>query len=41
MIDLDLEISKTTRNGDTNIWLNRRAQPATDSTGLTDDDLPF
>jgi hypothetical protein len=41
MIDLDLEILKTTRNSDTNIYFNRRMELTSASIELTDDDLPF
>ncbi len=41
MIDIDIEITKTTRNNDTSIYFNRRVEPGVSSPELTDDDLPF
>ncbi len=41
MIDLDLEVSKTTRNGDTSIFFNRRVELGKAVDELPDDDLPF
>ena len=41
MIDLDIEITRTTRNNDSRIYFNRRVEPGGASVELTDDDLPF
>lgn len=41
MIDLDLEVSKVTRNGDSNIYFKRRTDVASSPNELADDELPF
>jgi len=41
MVDLDIEITRLTRNGDSNIYFNRRIEADSEPLELSADDLPF
>lgn len=41
LVDVELEVTKKTRNGSTNIYFDRRLKDAPVAAAASDDDLPF